>query len=266
MPYLQFALPIGLILWLALWPLRGNARVVHVVMAIAVIAGLILWFQWLWPSAYAPLAIAVLLALAIVFGRRRPADRRNPRSWPGFLAGLVTVFALVLAAWLISQRLRPLQTLDLTLPFSSPAAVTEGGRVVQINRHRAVMDADSPSLSGWRGQADAITLWPVDHLGRALTTPQQVNAPCDGAIAGTGQDTRLGHYLVLDCGGTWVVLSGLTDITASGQVFAGGPLGAALEMTLHAQLPGTAGHPFSGAPVPLSVNGTYPVRGWVLRP
>lgn len=266
MPYMQIALPIGLMLWLAIWPLRGHARVAHVAMTAGLTAALILWAQWLWPSAYAPLAIGVLLVLVIVLGRRRPVDRRKSRLLPGLLAALLALLATVLAGWLISHRLRPPATLDLTLPFATPAAVTEGGRAVPINRHRAVQDSDSPSLSGWRGLADAVTLWPIDHLGRPLTTAQPVTAPCGGTVASMGNDTRLGRYLVLICTDTWVVLSGMTQVSASGRVSVGQPVGEALDLTVHAQSPGTPAHLFSGTPVPISMNGTYPVRSWVMRP
>lgn len=266
MQYLQLALPIALIIWLAVMPLAGRARVVHVAMTVAVVAALILTLPWLWPNVYAPVGLILLLALAILLGRHRAVDRRNARLWPGMVAGMATLVAMIAAVGLVIARLRPAMTLDLGLPFATAMVITQGGARQIINTHRAVTDANSPSLSGWQGMADGISLQPVDNLGRVITTAQPVVAPCAGTVVGQGMDTRLGRYVMVQCADHMIVLSDLTSADARGAVTQGQPIGTALTLTLHAQSPGTAAHPFSGTPAAISLNGTYPVRGFVLRP
>ncbi|MFM2388995.1 MAG: hypothetical protein RLZZ437_550 [Pseudomonadota bacterium] len=266
MPYVQIALPLALIIWLALWPLRGRARLIHVALTIASLCAIILLFPWLWPSAYAPVLLIILLILTVFLGRRRAPERHASSLWPGILAALATLTVTIGAAGLLTARLRPAATLDLGLPFSTAFTVTEGGAREVINRHRAVLDANSPSLSSWTGTAYGITLQPVDHWGKSLTEAQPVLAPCAGPVTLTGQDSRLGRFVTLTCAGNHIVLSGLTSVTAQGGVEAGAPLGTATTLTLHAQTPGTSAHPFSGDPLWLSLNGSFPVRGWVIRP
>jgi hypothetical protein len=266
MPYLQIALPVALLIWLAIWPMRGRARLIHVAMTTALLAVIILLFSWLWPSAYAPLGLIALLILTAFLGRRRPPHRHGNSPWPGLLAALVALIAAVGTAGLVTARLRPATTLDLSPPFATAIAVTEGGARKVINRHLAVQDANSPSLSGWSGMAHGTTLQPVDGWGQPLTAPQSVIAPCAGTIIATGEDTRLGTYVTLACAGREIVLSGLTTSTATGPVSAGAALGTASSLTLHAQTPGTTAHPFSGNPLWITLNGLFPVRGLVLRP
>jgi hypothetical protein len=266
MQYIQFAVPLALIFWFAIWPFYGRARWVHIAMTIAILAAIILLFPWLWPSAYAPLGLIALLLLAILFGRRRPVPRFHSRVWPTILAAGLTIAATVLAAGLATARLRPAAAVDLAPPFASAMAITEGGARAVINRHRAVLDPASPSLSSWRGTGHAVSLYPVDRWGRPLTRPQPVLAPCAGRVMATGDDPRLGRYVLMICDGNIVTLSGLSDTTASGAIEAATPLGTASSLTLHAQTPGTPAHPFSGDPFWITLNGSFPVRGLVLWP
>jgi hypothetical protein len=265
--WLQFMVPVALILWVALWPLRGRARLVHLAMTTMVVAVVALSGAWLWPSAYAPYGLGVLLIVVAGFGRRRPVARGQARLWPAVFGVLVTGLASIVVAGLVTARMRPPETLALALPFASPAAITEGGARSIINRHRAVARTDSPSLSGWGGMARAVTLRPVDHLGRPFAKARPVLAPCAGQVTGQGNDPRLGTYLMLDCAGRVIVMSDLvTSTPGAGPITAGQIIGTAASLTLHAQSPGTAAHPFSGTPQWLALNGRFPVRGAVLFP
>jgi hypothetical protein len=269
MEYLQLALPILLILWLALWPLRGRARLIHVAMTIAIVSGMILLVPWRWPSAYAPLALLAFLILTILIGRRRPPHRHGGSLWPAIFAALATLAAAIGTAGLITARLPPSTPLDLAPPFGTTIAVSEGGARAVINRHRAVLDANAPSLSGWVGTAHGTTLHAVDPWGKPLTAAQPVLAPCAGRVTATGTDGRLGAYVMLACDGHHIVLSGLASLAtlaAAGPVTTGAPLGTATSLTLHAQTPGTSVHPFSGDPRWITLHGRFPVRGLVIRP
>jgi hypothetical protein len=80
-------------------------------------------------------------------------------------------------------------------------------------------------------------------------------------------DERLGQAVVLDCAGVWVVLGGMdaVDVAAGAEVAMGAPVGQATALTLHAQTPGVAAHPFSGDALAVVLDDRYPVRGMVLR-
>ncbi|MGL4320833.1 MAG: hypothetical protein ACRCS3_08220 [Paracoccaceae bacterium] len=266
MQYLQFGLPIALILWFAIAPLKGRARLAHMAMTGALIALITLSFQWLWPSAYAPVVFVVLFLLAVFLGRRRPANHRQTTIWPGVLASVLAVFATLGAVFLINARRPPAAAFDILPPLTVRAAVTEGGTSRFINSHLLVQDADTPSLSGWRGAAHAVSLQPIDNIGRPLSDPQPILAPCDGDVVGQGDDERLGSYVIIDCAGTWVVLSGVDIPIAETTLQAGAVVGEATLLTLHAQEPGNAAHPFSGNPVWLRLNGSFPARGWIVGP
>jgi hypothetical protein len=265
MAYFQTGLPLGLILWLAFWPLRGAARWAHVALVAGCVAAAGLFGQWLWPSAYAPYVLMGLVVLVAVVGRRRAVDRRGGSVWPGVMAAGAGVIAWAGVALGIDGRLRPGDLVALTLPLNGAALVTEGGSRPVINAHLAVMDPDTPSLSGWRGQAYAVDLVPVDGWGRERNGTGEVRAPCAGAVVGQSTDQRAGRYVMLDCAGVWVGVSGLETVSAQGTLAAGDLLGEGVRVVIHAQSPGTPQHPFSGDPQWIALDGVFPVRGMVLR-
>jgi hypothetical protein len=272
MAYLQLGVPALMILWLAVWPLRGRARWVHVGLVAGLVGALALGLQWRWPSAYAPYGLILMTVLAAAFGRRRAVGRQGAGPvWPVLLALLAAVAAWGAVGFGIKVRLPPGGAYrDLALPMAGRVLVTEGGRHWTVNRHQEVTDPDAPSLTGWRGAARAVAVEPVDGWGRAVAAPVEVRAPCGGAVAGRGEDGRLGRYLILECGGAWVVLSGLAGVAVGGpevagpEVAAGGVLGSGRAVVIHAQSPGTAQHPFSGDPVWIRLGGVFPTRGQVL--
>jgi hypothetical protein len=265
MAYLQFGLPLAMILWLAFWPLRGRARWLHVTLVAGCVGMAALFGQWVWPSAYAPYVLLALVVPAAVLGRRRGTDRRAATLWPGVLTAGAGLAAWAAVGVGVDARLRPGDLVGLEMPLGGAALVTQGGGHRAINAHLAVLDPDSPSLSGWRGQAHAVDLAPVNGWGRVQPGAQDVRAPCAGQVAGQGTDTRLGQYLTLDCAGVWVVLSGLETSRASGAVGAGDVVGQGGTVVIHAQTPGTPQHPFSGEPLWIGLDGVFPVRGMVLQ-
>ncbi len=265
MALVQIGLPLGMILWLAFWPLRGRARWAHVVLVAGIAGVAALFGQWLWPSAYAPYGLIGLVLLAAVLGRRRAVDRRGGSVWPGVMAGVAGLAAWAGVVMGIGARLSPGDLVALTAPMRGAVLVTQGGTRAAINAHLAVMDPDTPSLSGWRGQAYAVAVVPVDGWGRVQPVVQDVLAPCAGAVVGQGTDSRAGVYVTLDCAGVWVVLSGLEEVSAAGAVAEGDVVGQGAGVVIHAQTPGTPQHPFSGDPLWMGLDGVFAVRGMVLR-
>jgi Peptidase family M23 len=130
-----------------------------------------------------------------------------------------------------------------------------------------VLDPDSPSLTSWRGAGHGVVLVAVDGWGRARGAVMDVRAPCAGQVVLVTTDTRMGQAVVLDCAGTWVVLGQMQTITVAegAQVATGVALGTAVALSLHAQMPGIAGHPFSGTPLAMVLDDRTAVRGMVLH-
>jgi hypothetical protein len=265
MEYVQLAVPVGLIIWLAVWPLKGRARWLHAAAVLGVVALIGLVGQWGWPSAYAPFALLGLALLAAVIGRRRPLGRHDRGGWLGGLVMLLVAGVAIAGAGLAVQaRLRPTELVALEMPFAGSALVTQGGKLQAINRLRAVLDADSPSLTSWKGVGAGVELVAVDGWGRATGAALAVVSPCAGHVVLVTEDERLGQAVVLDCAGVWVVLGGMDGVSAQGDVAAGARLGQSARLTVHAQTPGVAAHPFSGDPLAMVLGDRYAVRGMVL--
>jgi hypothetical protein len=268
MDYVQLAVPLGLIVWLAVWPLKGRARWAHAAAVLGVVALIGLVGQWGWPTAYAPYGLLALAVLAAAFGRRRVLGRGDRAGWlGGTLAAAVAMAAFGGVGLALEARLRPVQVVSLSLPVTGAVLVTEGGNHWAINAQMAVLDPDSPSLTSWRGAGLGVVLVAVDGWGRAKRAVMDVQAPCAGQVVLVTTDARLGQAVVLDCAGDWVVLGGMDGVSvAEGmQVVPGAAVGTAVALTLHAQTPGVAGHPFSGTPLAMVLDDRYAVRGMVLR-
>lgn len=265
MEYVQLGVPLVLIAWLAVWPLRGRARMAHVVIVLAVVGLIGVVGQWGWPSAYAPYGLMGLALLAVLVGRRRAVGRGDASGWlGGILAVLVAGAALGGVALAVQAWVRPVAVVALDMPVTGAALVTEGGRHWAINAHRAVLDGDSPSLTGWKGAGEGVTLVAVDAWGRATGGVMDVVAPCAGAVVQMVEDTRLGRAVVLDCAGVWVVLGGMETVGAGDAVVAGAAVGTSTVLSMHAQTPGVAAHPFSGDALAVVIADRYAVRGMVL--
>jgi hypothetical protein len=264
MNYVQLAVPLGLIIWLAVWPLRGGARWAHCAAVIGIVGLVGLSGQWGWPTAYAPYGLSVLAGLAVVFGRRRRVGRHDPPGWlGGMIAAVLAGVAFAGIGLLVQARLPPTDAVPLDMPFLGKALVIQGGGHWAINAQRTVLDADSPSLTSWKGAGHGVVLVAVNGWGRATGGVLNVAAPCAGHVVLVVQDDRLGQAVVLDCAGVWVVLSGMDAVTAKGDVAIGTKLGQAARLSVHAQTPGVAAHPFSGEALAMMLGNRYAVRGMV---
>ena len=121
---MQLGLPLALIVWLAVWPLRGRARWVHGVAVLCVVGLIGLVGQWGWPTAYAPYALVGLALLGLLLGRRRAVGRGDPPVWPGGILAVLVAGAACAAIGLILQgRLRPLEVVALDMPLDRKSVV-----------------------------------------------------------------------------------------------------------------------------------------------
>lgn len=300
----QLAVPLLLILWLGVAPMPGRWRWLQALAVGLVVLGVALAGLWFWPSVHAPYALGAAWLLAAVFGRRRAA-RRGDRA-----GVLVPLFALLLAAGgggvaalAIKGRMPPPGPVTDLGPPTGPGTlfVANGGAERLINPHLGTLDESRPRFRSWRGQSFGVDLVAVDGYGRRLgqgptTAPESylifdrpVIAPCAGAVIHvtdglpdlpvpeTDTANPAGNHVILDCGGTWVVLAHLRQgsiVVATGDtVGPGTPLGrvgnsgntSEPHLHIHAQTPGTPEHMLSGDPVPITIAGRYPVRGRILR-
>lgn len=222
---------------------------------------------------------------------------RPGRTAPGrggwIRLAMVAVAAIVVMQALLGQRPLPGPALDLDLPLGDGIyRVASGGSTKLLNPHLGTLEPDR--FRPWRGQSYAVDLVAVGRWGSRVATGTgleayavfgaPVVAPCAGTVVraldgipdthtGAGRPVPLeGNHVILQCGGSWVVLAHLqrgTVRVAEGQEVASGTLlgrvgnsGQSDEphLHIHAQTPGTGGEPLSGAPIPVTFDGRYLVR------
>jgi hypothetical protein len=301
---LQIVVPVALIVWVALARGRGSvALLVDVMLAASIIVLAAVSGLWLAAPWYTPRVLAVLLAIAAVTAivrcssARPGAQRSRVRSWvgPGLrLAVLLPV--LVLTAFAIASR-RPVAgpAVDLAFPLAGGTwIVANGGSGNLTNAHVLTLEGDR--YRNWRGQSHAVNIvkvggWGTRRAGLAPRDPadyaafgEPVLSPCTGTvvIARDGLPDMSppemdlvnveGNHVILDCGGTWIVLAHFVcgsvaaregDTVRTGDFIARlGNSGRSDEphLHIHAQTPGTRDAPLGGDPLPMRFDGRQLVR------
>jgi hypothetical protein len=191
---------------------------------------------------------------------------------------------------------------ELALPVvDGEYLVVNGGNVPQLNAHRASADTSNAHLQPWRGNGHAVDLVAVNRWGlrarglrprdpaRYESFGRPVVAPCGGRVAAVegrlpdmpvpewDRDNIAGNHVLIECQGVHVLLGHLQQhsvlVALGDHVAVGDRLGAIgnsggtdePHLHVHAQLPGPAGAPFAGDPLPMRLDGEYLVRGSRLR-
>jgi Peptidase family M23 len=189
------------------------------------------------------------------------------------------------------------RVIDLASPFGPGTyLVANGGSGPSTNAHASLLDqsiaqhkpywgtalgVDLVAINSWGFRADG--LLPADP-GRYVIFGRPVIAPCAGEIIAAVDglpDMEVprvdvshlaGNYVILRCSDVEVLLGHFQRGTVRARVgdtlnvgdsiAQVGNSGNTSEPHLHinAMLPGSAGAPFSGAPIPILINGRYPVR------
>lgn len=186
---------------------------------------------------------------------------------------------------------------DLASPLGPGTyLVANGGAAPSVNAHAAWLDQSVAAHRQYWGTAQGVDLVALDRWGlradgllpadpRAyIIFGMPVVAPCEGdvlvAIDGlpdmpvpqVDHAHLAGNYIILRCAGADILLGHFqrtSVIVRAGQrLRVGEPIAqvgnsgntSEPHLHVHAQMPGTLGAPFSGAPIPIRIDGRYLVR------
>ena len=308
---LQFLLPVGLLLWLAVAPAVGRAAfALHAASTAAVLLALALVPMWIVPPWPAPWAYGFAFVLIIAW--RMPTVLRQANRGGGHaarhrvaLAALVLLgaFGAYVSAMAVLGRTQPPGPVaDIGLPFADGQyLVASGGANRWVNAHLRTLDERVPRYHAWRGQSHAVDLIKVDAVGRRgnelrplrleryLGFGAPVLAPCSGTVVfvvdglpdqAIGQrDTvnKAGNLVMIDCGDFVVALAhlqrGSIGVRVGERIERGVVLGRMgnsgqsdePHLHIHAQRGLGREHPFDAEPLPLRIDGRFPVRNDVLE-
>ena len=247
--------------------------------------------------------LAAACALWRLAGAGAPLWPRGTAAWTGLAiaAGLAGLGGAAATAALWSALPPQGQVVELGVPLGpGHYLVAHGGRREITNVHLKTLDPGVPRFADWRGQSFAVDYLGLGRFGFShppdlppdpATYPifgAPVVAPCAGRVVAARDGLpdmrvprmdsarKLGNHVILDCGGVWVVLAhlrrGSVGVAAGAHVGRGAALAevgnsgnsSQPHLHLHAQSPGRAGAPAAGVPLPIRVNGGYPVRNDVL--
>jgi Peptidase family M23 len=236
---LQLVLPLVLIAWLAIIPLRNlmGVAIQTIVTAIALLA-IARMGVWLFPPWWTPYVYGLLLVISLVIGLQRHKRRRKlPSSWLGWIA-IITFVAF--GVWVSNEAIQSwvgqippsIPAVDLAFPLRhGDYLILNGGNDIRINAHMKLLDKSVPRFRAYRGSSYGVDLVAIDRLGFRATgiAPRapsaykiygkSVFAPCSGkivqAIDGLPDMTiptidavnRSGNHVILRCGDIDVLLA-----------------------------------------------------------
>jgi hypothetical protein len=261
-------------------------------------AGLWLFPPWWSPYVFGVILI-IAIVMGIIRRQRTSAGPSQPLQWLfaiGFsLFGLFAAYEIRLA--FVATKIPNGTPLNLESPLGPGTyIVANGGSGIILNAHTDALDQAIPAHKPYWGTAYAVDFVAIDSWGFRANgvlpaDPRQyrvfgkpVLAPCDGevVIALDGlpdmpipiQDEAhiAGNHVVLRCGDVDILLAHFRNgsvVARKGQRLVEGSLvaevgnsGASGEphLHIHAQSHGTVEAPFSGAPIPILINGRYLVR------
>lgn len=235
---LQIALPLALLLWLALRPLKSRLGfVVQVVATAAVLIALHLAGLWLAPPWWTPWLWWILFGGALALAVRRlplHALPTDPAGWTAtiLLAALGSYGAMVAASAWSGRQPPDAPTVDLAFPLPPGRYyVANGGTTGAISSHAKTLDRSVPRFRAWHGQSYGVDIVAIDRLGlqadgveprdpaayRIFGRP--VLAPCAGAVVSgvdglpdmpvprMDQANMAGNHVVLACEGRHILLA-----------------------------------------------------------
>jgi hypothetical protein len=295
---LQLLVPLVLVGWIAAGRGTRGVRLASAVLAalyfLAIgLAGLWLVLPWWLAFVYPVLLLAVASRAFLVMPKRERqsglARSMLPMCWLASL-GLSIIIVVALVA-----RRPPSVAIELAFPLQGGTyLVVNGGNHQLVNAHLGTLEGDR--FRPYRGQSYGVDLVRIDRVGlRArgllpndasayLIFGDTVVAPCAGRVVATengapdmsppqpDRSHMAGNYVMLDCGGTWVLLGHLQQGSvavregdavgtgvALGRVGNSGNTGEP-HLHIHAQGPGTKAEPMSGEPLAMRIDGRYLAR------
>ncbi|PZO02208.1 MAG: hypothetical protein DCF28_08805 [Alphaproteobacteria bacterium] len=253
---------------------------------------------WWTPFAFGALLVAVIVA-GLVRRRSPPLWPQGFVGW-AFLASFfgLTLYAAneVRVAW-AGTATPDERVVDLASPLGPGVyLVANGGTSPSVNAHATLLDQSVPAHRLYWGTGHGVDLVALDRRGlradgllpadprRYAIFGKPVIAPCEGevlvAVDGLpdlpipqmDRSHLAGNHVILRCAEADVLLGhfrkGSVRVRQGQGLRAGdaiaevGNSGNTSEPHLHinAQEPGTADAPFSGAPIPIRIEGRYLVR------
>lgn len=279
---------------LAAWAL-AVALVASVIVLLA-FAGLWLLLPWYTPRIY---GFCLIPAAMISFRQGMRVRSMWPRSvggWVGAgLRGALALLAAGTALYAASGRRAPAESVAVAFPLRQGTyLVVNGGSNELLNAH--LMTLTGQRFRPYRGQSYGVDVVRVDEWGRRATGLQprdpasyrifgdSVFAPCAGRVIALldglpdqpvpviDRTHMAGNHVLLACGAVEVLLghlqqgsvrvglgSAVTTGTLLGRVGNTGNTGEP-HLHIHAQGAGTAAMPLGGEPLPILMDGWYPVR------
>ncbi len=258
---------------------------------------------WWTPALYIALWAIVVAAHTLRHDwALAPLHPENPNGWlAGVGYTGLGIFAAVVFSHALKGHELPVGTIELKQPLGPGTyLVANGGSTEAVNAHFLTLHPTTARQKAYHGQSFAVDLVKIDSLGFRASgwrpgSPtaygifgETVLAPCDGKVIAAVDDmpdmpvpepdtTRLeGNHVYLACGDYGVLLahlqSGTVAVNTGDSVSAGqsignvGNSGQTFEphLHIHAQRLSTDGYYLSGKPLPITLDGIYPVRNMLL--
>lgn len=262
------------------------------------VTGIWMFPPWWAPYVFAVLLFMALVN-GLTRLRGRPLWPQGIIGWL-FLAGFAALglFAANKASVAIAARPIPQgQSVNMASPLGAGIyLVANGGAAPSVNAHAIFLDQSVAWRRHYWGTGHGVDLIAIDHWGlradgvmpldptRYRIFGRAVIAPCDGTVIAAVDglpDMRVprtdaahlaGNHVILHCGDVHILLGHLhkgSVRVAQGQKLQTGEIIALAgnsgnssepHLHIHAQRPGTIATPFSGAPIPIRIDGRYLVR------
>ncbi len=258
---LQVALPVVLLAWLVVRPMRSRSGLaLQIASLTVVIFALLVAGVWMFPPWWTPLVyLAVLFVAGLGAAMRLSASGGpTPRSAGERLAAAAFAGLAIYAGWTVADGLSggrpPGPLVPLSLPLAGgPYMVVNGGSTAAVNAHRVTGDPEHPGHRAFRGQSHGVDIvklnpWGAASAGVLPRRPQAyaifgeaILAPCAGRVIAVVDDVEdspvphrdiespAGNHVRLRCGEYEVVLAHMTPgsvAVAPGQtVWIGDPVG-----------------------------------------
>lgn len=259
----QIALPVLLLVWLALFPARGIfALGVQALSIAAVLLGVGLAALWTMPPFWVPYVYYGVFTVIMIrhLWQGRFTGDGVWRASAGQTLLVLLAFGLGCLggymAYLACQgrALPAVETVDIAPPFGPGTyLVAHGGSHAMVNVHLKTLDKAVERFRSWRGQSRALDIFRISPWGihksgwlpsdpaRYTTFGTPVVAPCNGEIAKVvdGREDMpvpvmdrahmAGNYVAINCGRFFVILAhlrkGSVTVSAGDRVAVGDLLG-----------------------------------------